>query len=81
MAAAVPTGGRFLGAPTLRGNVLYLALEDHPADVAARLVEHEADPSRTLPRSLVVSHIRSIVLSYTLAQEAVEAVKRMEGQS
>ena len=42
---------------------------------------HQSPPSATLPRSFVVAHIRSIVVSYRLAQDAVEAVKRMEEQS
>ncbi len=42
---------------------------------------HQSPPSQTLPRSFVVAHIRAIVVSYQLAQEAVEAVKRMEEQS
>ena len=42
---------------------------------------HQSPPSQTLPRSFVVAHIRAIGLSYQLAREAVEAVKRMEDQS
>ena len=42
---------------------------------------HQSPPSRALQRSFVVNHIRAIVVSYKLAQEAVEAVKRMEEQS
>ncbi len=42
---------------------------------------HASPPSQTLPRSFVVAHLRAIVVSYQLAQEAVEAVQRMEGQS
>ena len=42
---------------------------------------HQSPPSQTLPRSFVVNHIRAIVVSYRLAQDAVEAVKRMENQS
>ncbi len=42
---------------------------------------HQSVPSQTLPRSFVVAHIRAIGVSYQLAQEAVEAVKRMEEKS
>ena len=42
---------------------------------------HQSTPSATLPRSFVVAHIRAIVVSYRMALEAVEAVKRMEDQS
>ncbi len=42
---------------------------------------HQSPPSQTLPRSFVVAHIRAIVVSYRMAQEAVEAVQRMESQS
>ena len=41
---------------------------------------HEAEPSKKLSRTFVVHHIRGIVESYKLAQEAVEAVQR-EAQS
>ena len=41
---------------------------------------HQSPPSQALPRSFVVAHIRAIVVSYKLAQEAVEAVQR-EAQS
>ncbi len=41
----------------------------------------EAEPTKTLPRAFVVAHIRAIGVSYQLAQEAVEAVKRMEEKS
>ena len=41
----------------------------------------EAEPSQTLPRAFVVAHIRAIGVSYRMALEAVEAVKRMEEQS
>jgi len=41
----------------------------------------EAEPTKTLPRSFVVAHIRAIVVSYRMALEAVEAVQRMEDQS
>ncbi len=42
---------------------------------------HQSPPSAMLPRAFVVAHIRAIVVSYKLAQEAVEAVQRMEEQS
>jgi len=42
---------------------------------------HEAEPTKTLPRSFVVAQIRGVARSVELAREAVEAVKRQEEQS
>ena len=42
---------------------------------------HQSPPSQALQRSFVVNHIRAIVVSYRLAQDAVAAVQRMEDQS
>jgi len=45
-AAAVTRGAVFLEGPAIRGDVLYLALEEHESDVASRLCHFDADPSR-----------------------------------
>jgi AAA domain len=45
-AAAVSRGAAFLEGPTLPGNVVYLALEEHLSDVAGRLHRFDADPAR-----------------------------------
>jgi len=42
---------------------------------------HQSPPSATLPRSFVVAHIRGLALTLEAAQQAFEAVKRMEGRS
>jgi hypothetical protein len=42
---------------------------------------HESPPSATLPRSFVVAHLRGLAVTLQAAQEAFEAVKRMEDQS
>lgn len=47
-AAAVSAGHLFLGTSTRRGPVLYLALEDHPSDTVARLVDFRTDEDRLL---------------------------------
>ena len=43
-AAAVSSGAPWLGAPTLRGSVLVLDLEEHPSDLLRRLALFDADP-------------------------------------
>ena len=45
-AADVTRGRPFAGEPTVQGAVLLLALEKHIGDVARRLVEFDADPTR-----------------------------------
>ena len=43
-AAAVSAAYDFLGMPVLAGTVLYVGLEDHPLDIASRLMDFGADP-------------------------------------
>ena len=42
---------------------------------------HESPPSATLPRAFVVAHLRGLAVTLQAAQEALQAVQRMEGKS
>ena len=42
---------------------------------------HQSPPSAMLPRSFVVAHIRGIAVTLEAAQQAFEAVQRMERKS
>lgn len=44
-AAAVSSGQNFLGSPCVAGNVLVIAMEEHPQEFAQRFVHYGADPS------------------------------------
>lgn len=77
-AAAVSCGRPFLGTATVAGTVLWVALEEHPADVVQRLQRFGADPHRMhiaprLPdgvgtlRTLVDTHQPVLIVVDTLA--------------
>ena len=45
-ASAISRGGEFLGEPCSTGDILWLALEEHPSDYSGRFLQFCADPSR-----------------------------------
>jgi len=66
--AAVSTGSSFLDDPVERGDVLLVALDEHPADAARRLVRFRGDPESVH----VLEHVeRDVVEEIGAAIEAV----------
>jgi len=68
-AAAVSSGRNFLGDDVLPGNVLIVALEEHPQEFVARLVRFGADPKRV---AIVQATSSNLVSDIRAAAEAVE---------
>lgn len=71
MAAAVSRGGKLLGEECFRGPVLWLALEEHPADLVRKLVAFDAEPDSVF----ILERLRSPLLDFhTAVQETKPAL-------
>lgn len=82
-AAAVTTGGDFLGEPCPQGIVLVVALDEHIHDTAQKLVRFAADPDRTLIITDLgadrIAGLRNVVRSCAPDLVIVDSLSRLTG--